>query len=197
MPRSEPSTLEELLRSLLAAERASPGGTVSVRELLNAAGRRSFGPLLLVPALVVVSPLSGIPGVPTGAAIVVVLVAGQLLLGRECFWLPGWLLRRELSRSKVDKALKFLQKPARWIDKLMKKRLTILTQGASVYVIGALSLLLALLMPPLEIVPFASTVIGAVLSTFGLALIARDGLLVTAGLALCVAAGAWAGLRAF
>jgi hypothetical protein len=195
MANSQPKNLVELLESLIRAERASSGAKVSVGELLDAVGQRSFGPLLLVPGLLVASPLSGIPGVPTMAAIFVLVIATQLLLGRECFWLPTWILKREISQSKVDKALRFLQRPARVVDKCSSERLVILTRGPAVYLIGAVCMLLAIAMPPLELIPFASSVIGAVLSSFGLALIARDGLLVTFGLACSIGGGVMAGLR--
>lgn len=195
MAESQPKNLEQLLESLIDAERASSGAKLAVRELLDAAGRRSFGALLLLPGLLVASPLSGIPGLPTVAAITVVLIAGQLLLGRERFWLPAWMLRQEISHTRVDRALRLLQHPARFIDKCLRERYVALTHGPAVYLVGAVSLLLAIAMPPLELIPFASSAVGMVLAIFGLALIARDGLLVFAGLAICVGGGVLAALR--
>jgi len=195
MAKSSPRNLEQLLASLVRAERASADARVSVGELLDAAGQRSFGPLLLIPGLLVASPLSGIPGLPTTAAFFVLIIAAQLLMGRKSFWLPGWMLRREISQSRTDRALRFMQRPARLVDKCLRERLVTLTHGPAVYVIGAVSMLLAIAMPPLEIVPFASSVIGIVLASFGLALIARDGLLVAVGLACSVGGGTLVGLR--
>lgn len=182
---SEPSNLEELLDRLGDAENASSDEQVSVEDLVEATGRRSFAPLLLVAGLLVASPLSGIPGLPTFTAALVALIAVQLLLRRRSFWLPEWLLRRKFSQSKLDKALRFLRPPARWIDKLLRPRLTALTKGPFVLVIGVFCGLLALTMPPLEFVPFASSVVGTVLAIFGLALVSHDGLLVLLGAAIC------------
>lgn len=190
MENHEPSNLESLLDALQGAEDSNED-SVSVDDLVEATGRRSFGPLLLVAGMLVASPLSGIPGFPTLSALIVLLIATQLLLGRSSFWLPQWLLRRELDQSKVDSALKFLRPPARWIDKLLKPRLSMLTRGVFVYAIGALCALLAIAMPPLEMVPMASSIVGAVLAAFGLGLIAHDGLLIVLALALCTGTAAW------
>lgn len=86
---TEPHDLEGLLDEL---ESTSDGtGSVSVEELVGAIGDRSFGPFLLVPALIALTPLGGIPGLPTFLALVVILVAAQLLLGMRRFWLPHFI----------------------------------------------------------------------------------------------------------
>lgn len=179
----EVTNLEKLLDRL--GEAGEGCERVSLGAMLNAAGRRSFGPLLLVPGLIVLSPLSGVPGVSTTAAVVVLLIAGQLLLGRTYFWLPRSLLRRSAPQAKFERALRFLRPGAQLVDKLVRPRLIMLTHGAALYAIAAVCVVIAITMPPLEIVPFANTTSGAALTAFGLALIAHDGLFVLLGLALC------------
>ncbi len=150
---------------------------VSIRTMADAVGRRSFGPLLLFAGLLPTSPLSGIPTVPTMSAVIVVVIAGQLLFKRKHFWLPTWVLNRSISRSKLDKALKVIRPVARFVDRLLRPRLEFLTRHVAVYIIAALCVLIAATMPPLELVPFASTTAGAAIVAFGLALIANDGAL--------------------
>ena len=80
MPQGAKSQkLTAILRTLQGAAGAT--GRVSIGDLIDALGSRSFGPLLLVPSLILITPLSGIPGGPTIGAIVIVLVATQLLFG--------------------------------------------------------------------------------------------------------------------
>jgi hypothetical protein len=174
-PPKDPRNLEQLLDriqdSLGQQERVSLGG------LLSAVGRRSFAPMLLLAGLIALSPLSGIPGMPTTIGIIVILIAGQLVLKRDHFWLPQWVLKRQFARSKMDKALRFLRPPARWVDKILRERLTFLAEGPATYGIAIICLIIAATMPPLEILPFVASAAGAALTAFGLALIARDGVM--------------------
>jgi hypothetical protein len=45
--------------------------------------------LLLLASVALASPLSGIPGIPTSMGVLVLLIAGQLIVGRDYFWLPA------------------------------------------------------------------------------------------------------------
>ncbi|HVT45323.1 MAG TPA: exopolysaccharide biosynthesis protein [Thermoanaerobaculia bacterium] len=177
MPETdEVTTLEDLLDRLdQSAEENDP---VTLGDLLDAIGRRSFGPLLLLAGLVVLAPVIGdIPGVPTSVAAVVFLAAIQLIFGRKHFWLPRWLLKRSISREKLSKALGWMRKPARFVDRLIRHRLGIFVEGGAVYAIAVVCIIIALTMPFMEVVPFSANIAGAALTALGLALIARDGLL--------------------
>jgi hypothetical protein len=179
-PDEEMRNLEQLLDRL--KQRTEMGDEVTLGDMLDAVGRRSFGPVLLLCGLIPASPLSGIPGLPSAMAILVLIVVGQMLTGHRHFWLPEWLLRRRISREKFCKSVDFMRKPARWVDKLLYPRLGVLTRGPAVYAIAFICGLIALVMPPLELVPFANTTTGIAISIFGLALISHDGLLVILGL---------------
>ncbi|MBN1240305.1 MAG: exopolysaccharide biosynthesis protein [Gammaproteobacteria bacterium] len=164
---------------------------VTFDDMLDAAGSRSFGPLLLLPGLVTLAPLVGdIPGVPVMMGAVVVLTSVQLLLRRDHFWLPQWLLRRSVESAKLRKAVGWLRRPARFVDRLLRPRLGVLVHGAGAYLIALVSLAVALLTPAMEVVPFSANAAGLVLTAFGLALIASDGLLSL--LALLIAGGTFA-----
>ena len=77
------------LAELLQVGRAGEGkDAASVADIQEVIGIRSFGSLLLAAGLIVLTPVGGIPAVPTAMAVVVVLVAGQLLVGLRSFWLP-------------------------------------------------------------------------------------------------------------
>jgi len=181
---SEPSSLEELLDRL--DEAAEDRLRVTLGMILATVGDRSFGPLLLLAGLVTLAPVVGdIPGMPTTMGLLVLLTAVQLLAGREHLWLPGWLLDRSVARAKLDKATDWLRRPARFIDRLMRPRLTVLVRGPGKYLIVLVCVVVAAAMPPMELVPFSANGAGAALTAFGLALIARDGLV--ALLALLVA----------
>jgi hypothetical protein len=161
---------------------------ISVEAVLKTVGQRSFGSLLLLPGLMALSPLSGIPGMPTLFGVMVLLITSQLLMGRTEFWLPQFILRRAVSRSKLDKAVKTLRPVARFMDRLSKPRLRFLAEEPAVYVIAAFCLLVSLITPLLELLPFAISIVGGAVSAFGLALISHDGVLAMLAFAFCIAA---------
>jgi hypothetical protein len=176
---SEPRDLEDILDRL--EESGEAHGQVSLDAMLETVGRRSFGPILLVAGLIALSPLSGIPGMPSVLGLLVLLVAGQLLLRRTHFWLPRWMLRREVNHRKLCQATGLMRRPARVIDRFLRPRLTFLTRHVGACVIIVVCVLIALSMPPLEILPFTASLSGAALSTFALALISNDGLVAVIG----------------
>lgn len=170
----EITTLQQLLDRL---DQAATGERVDVECMMEAVGRSSFGALLLLGGLVTLSPLDIIPGIPTLIAVAVLIVCVQLLAGRRHFWLPAWLLRRSISRQRFRRALTWLQKPARLGDRLVRPRLSALTNDAAVKLIAVGCIVVALAMPLMEVVPFSANLAGIALTAFGLAVIAHDGLL--------------------
>lgn len=182
----EYSNLEELIEKIKEAD--GDGEEVSFDDILDEIGRRSFSPLLLLAGIITVAPLIGdIPGVPTIMGIFVLLTTGQLLFGREQFWLPQWILQRSADQEKLNKGMDWLMKPAKFIDKWSKPRLKVFTHGTGHYVIAAVSFLIALAMPILEFIPFSANLAGAAFILFGFSLITQDGIL--ALLALMFALG--------
>lgn len=184
--QAEPHDLEGMLDQLARASDGS--GPVSVGELLDAIGQRSFGPFLLVPALIAFTPLGGIPGLPTALAAVVIVVAGQLLIGMKQFWLPSILLRRSIERQRLRTSIGYIQPVARVVDKVIQPRLAWLTRGPFVHVAAGLCVLVALTVPPLEVVPFVGAVSWAAIAALGLALIAHDGILALIALGFSIGA---------
>jgi hypothetical protein len=167
---------------------ATENGKVELGAAAEAMGHRTYGPFLLIPALIDISPVGGIPGLPTLLAAVIVLVAVQMLVGRKHLWLPAVLARRALSRDKTCKTTIKARGVARFLDRAFHGRLPALTRAPMVRVAAVLCILLALSVPPLEIVPFATTAPMAAIAAFGLAMLVRDGLLMLVAMGLSLAA---------
>jgi hypothetical protein len=164
------------------------GGEVSLEEILEKVGRRSFGPLLLLAGLVTLAPIIGdIPGVPTIMVIFVLLTAGQMTFHKEYIWLPDWLLNRSVEQDNIHKAVEWLRPPAQFFDRWLRSRLTMFLRGVGAHLIAIVCIIIALAMPFMEVVPFSANGAGIALTAFGLSLITRDGLV--ALLALLVAIG--------
>lgn len=179
MSKEQPVTdLEELFDCIGDAAAQNPHEKVSIDSIMDMIGRRSFGPLLLLAGLIILAPVIGdIPGVPSIMGMFIFLVAIQLLIGQEHFWLPNWLLQRAVPVDKLIKAVEWLRKPAHYIDKLIRPRLPLFVNGIAKYLIAVVCILIALMLPFMEVIPFSANVGGLALVAFGLALIARDGLL--------------------
>lgn len=157
---------------------------VSVAAAMDEIGNRSFGPLLLMPALIAITPIGGIPAVPTLFALTIAIFAVQVVLRRKHLWLPAVIRNRAVEddsiRSATDKALPV----ARWLDRNTSERLAFATRPPMPRIAAALALCLCLIVPPLELVPFAALLPLAGIAALGLAITVRDGLLMALALLL-------------
>jgi hypothetical protein len=182
MDMAKQESLTDVVDKLIAKAEDADGDDVSIQSVLDAFAGRLFGPLLLVPGLVILTPLGGIPTVPTLIGAVVVLVAGQAIVGRTHPWLPRFIADRSVSQQKFISAMNKFKPWARWIDRLTRPRLEYLVTGRMKYGIAAICVLVALTMPPLELLPFAAIAPGAAITLLGLAITSHDGLVGLMGL---------------
>jgi hypothetical protein len=158
---------------------------ISLDHIMTAIGNRSFGPLLLLAGLIVIVPILGdIPGVPSTVALIIILIAGQLIIGRDRFWLPEWLLSRSVKHDQLCRILRSLRPAARFLDRWTRPRWVFLTKGGRTYLVALACMVIALAMPPMELIPFSANGAGIALIAFGLALITHDGLLAVLALAI-------------
>ena len=172
----DPASLTELLERL----RSNTAGQVqvSVGDILEAVGERSFGPLVLIAGVITLAPLIGdIPGVPTLLGLMVLLTLGQLVFQRHSIWIPSKLARRNIEREKLARGLDWMARPARFMDRWTKQRLLWLVRGPGQYLIAIICMAVAAAMPLMEVIPFSANGAGIALMAFGLAIVGRDGLL--------------------
>lgn len=157
---------------------AIDGDALTLGNLLDAFGTKGFGPLITVFALVAaIPPIGGIPGLPTIMGVLIFLMAGQLLAQREHPWVPDWLEKKGIDRKNVEKAQEKSARLFEKIDRLIGPRLEWATGKAGQTSAALACLILAVMMPPLELVPFAVAIPASVVALFGIAITARDGLL--------------------
>lgn len=153
-------------------------------DILDSLGHRSYGPFFVVPTSLELTPIGSIPGVPTFMATLILLFGLQIVLGRRHIWLPQVLLRQSVTSGKLHSAISSARPVASKIDIIFHGRLKRLTQGPFVRVAALMCVLLALAVPPLEVIPFATSIPIGVILLFGLALLLKDGLLMLATFAL-------------
>jgi hypothetical protein len=190
---TKPTKIVEALHD--AADEASEGDDgIRADSIVDHVNQRGIGALLLVPGAIEITPIGGVPGVPTVLAAITALCAVQVLIGREDLWLPGFLARRTVTADRLHRAADWMDPVARWMDRNLGDSLTWLV-APPVPRLAALAILaLCATVPALELVPFASTIPMGTCALFGLALLTRDGRVMA--LAWVATAGAVAGIWA-
>lgn len=176
----------DIVDGLCAAARE--GDPVSVGAIVDHFDRRSIGAFIALPAMLEITPIGGIPGLPTALALFVALMAAQVLIGREDLWLPGVIARRTIHEDKVEAAATKLRPLTDWMDRHLGRHLVALVRPPMQQAAAAMVIVLCLTVPFLEIVPFASTLPMATIAMFGLGLLTSDGRLMALGWTLSLAA---------
>ena len=154
---------------------------VTLRDVVDAFGDTAFIPLMMVPALIVVSPLSGIPLLPTVLGLVIASVALQSLLRKQRLWLPEMLLRRRVGGARLHRTIERLRKTADWVDRHTGSRMTFLARPPLDAAPKALCMISGAAMPFLELVPFSSSILGVAVVLLSTSLLVGDGLFALLG----------------
>ena len=171
MPETGPlSEIMNRLRSLSESERVSFG------DMLENLGNRSILPLILIPALIAATPLSGIPGVSMACGLLIAILSAELLLRFRKARLPHKLTKRtvdgERLRSALDKAAPYVN----WIERHTRNRMTFLFHRPMIWIPQILCVLTGALMPFLEFIPFSSSLCAIAVCFLVMALLTEDGL---------------------
>lgn len=156
---------------------------VSLDRLIDVIGHASFTPLLLIPAVAVATPLSGIPLFSTTMGFLIFLVSIQMLLRRDHLWFPQWLLKRDADSERVKTTFERIRPVMRWLDKHTHRRLSYLVHRPLIFIPQILCVLTGVAMPFLEFVPFSSSLAGVAVALLAFGMFARDGLFIVLGIA--------------
>lgn len=180
LPRDpDPITICEILARL---EVLSQRERVSLGDILESFGQASFVPALMLPALLVFSPLSGIPLFSSICGLTIAVVSAQMLVRRRYVWLPRGLRKRAMAGGRLRAALTRIARIGQWIDRNTGTRLRLLTVQPMASLFTLICLCAGLAMPFLELVPFSSSVLGLSVVLISAAFLTRDGLFALAGL---------------
>ncbi|MAI61801.1 MAG: hypothetical protein CBB87_04800 [Micavibrio sp. TMED27] len=173
-----------LTDTLQTIQDQSEGDSITFEELVEALNSRGFGALLIGPSLIAVMPTGAIPGIPSLCAILIIIIAVQMVMGRSYPWIPQRLKNISFDRKKYMNAINTSKPYTEWIDSFFHERLKFLTQDSAQRVVALLCVFLALAMIPLELVPFAAAFPAATILLFGLSLSVHDGLIASIGFGL-------------
>ncbi|QFT75959.1 exopolysaccharide biosynthesis protein [Erythrobacter sp. THAF29] len=182
----EPQSVGDVVEGI--AELAGRDSRVTIGDVLERFGNRSFAPVMMVFALVELTPAGGIPGVPTFLAVCISLIAVQMLFGRDHIWVPEWIKRRSAPSKRLRQATGKLETVAERVDSVAHSRLEQFASGIGLKIAAAIIIALCLTIPPFEVVPFASTGPMLAIDVICLAIMVRDGLAMLIAWALAAAA---------
>jgi hypothetical protein len=159
----------EVLADVLAA---SGGDTIAFGDVLDPLGERSFGFVILLLALPNFIPVPIGVGGPMG--VLVAAVGVQMAFGLARPWLPARLRQRSVRRRTIERFVARLTPVLRWIERLSRPRLELLTRQPMHWITGLLLVQIgvALALP----IPFTNYVFGILLVVYAVALIERDGI---------------------
>ncbi|MFY7851161.1 MAG: exopolysaccharide biosynthesis protein [Brevundimonas sp.] len=187
-PASSPSTVQQddvshnvtrLLRRL-----ADDGGDagLTLHEIRDRLDERAYGLLILLLSIPCLVP--GLYGVPQVVGLIVILLAGQMLVGREEPWLPRWFLNLRCKGSWLKAMADFAETKLGWIDRLSRPRLRRFADGPG----EKLAAVFMILATVTIVMPLTNTIPSIALALLSVGLIQRDGLFVLAG---CAVTAVW------
>ena len=168
-----------------------PNAPVTLNEILEIAGERTFGFLFVLLSLPSALPIPA-PGYSVPFGIVMLLLAVQLIAGSEQPWLPEKFRKKGFERKQVQgllrKGIPWLQK----IELVARPRLTpVCTSRVGRTIIGcAIALMSISMMIP---IPLTNTLPAIGIFVTGFGLLDDDGAISLAGLTICAMGAALSG----
>ncbi|MFL4471768.1 exopolysaccharide biosynthesis protein [Tateyamaria armeniaca] len=147
-------------------------------------GTAAFASTVLAIALLLVSPLSGVPLFSSACGIAIFLIAVQAAFGRQSMWLPSRLMCLNMASPRAEQAIKRIRSFLDWLDARSTARWPALVTPPMSRGLYAICAILGLILPLLELVPMTSSLIGVAISFIATGLLARDGLIAAIG--VCV-----------
>ncbi len=171
-------------RLVRAARDQSHRADMSIQELIETLGDRSFGWCIVVFALVNLIPM------PIGGNMItslpLILLTGQMAAGLRQVRLPGILTRREISRKGFQKLVLRLSPVIRPVERMVRPRYEHLFTARQEQLLGVLMFFvaIALFMP----IPLSGYIPAISLFLVGFGLVERDGLVVLTGVVIGIVA---------
>ena len=159
---------------------ADDGGDagLTLHEIRDRLDERAYGLLILLLSIPCLVP--GLYGVPQVVGLIVILLAGQMLVGREEPWLPRWFLNLRCKGSWLKAMADFAETKLGWIDRLSRPRLRRFADGPG----EKLAAVFMSLATVTIVMPLTNTIPSIALALLSVGLIQRDGLFVLAGCAV-------------
>jgi len=181
-------SISEVLDKLSETANENNGDKTSVNDVMEAFGRRAYGPFLFVVGVLSASPLGSIPGASILFGSFVIIMMVQYIVRQGAPWVPAWIRNRSISSKKARESAQAVKPYLERVERVVRARYDALTHPPWTYVCAVFCILMALSMYPLALVPWGAMPPSLALAVIGLGMMSSDGLLIGAGLAASVAA---------
>lgn len=184
-----PRPLSALLNDLKA--HFAGKADISIDELLEAFHERGFGFFLFLISLPAAWPFPGL-GLHQVAGVPLVLLMGQMMIGRHTLWLPRRIRASRFEWRHMDKLIDISLPWVHRAERISRPRLAFMTQRPAYNLVGLLGILMSICITvPF---PFSNTLPALCLAAIAIGLLMRDGLAVLIGTVL---GGLWSMLIIF
>jgi hypothetical protein len=171
-------------QALIEIVEAFPSEEMTLQDLMDGLGERSFGFVLLL--FGVLSAIAIVPGIATIIAIPLLFFGLQMFVGYRTPWLPKGISQRSFAKADLLAAVKRAVPAMRWVERICKPRLLFLTGRLAEPPLGLLVFILAVVIalpgPGTNFAP------GVAIAFMAIAIIERDGLMVLVGMVASVIA---------
>lgn len=183
--RPIPERTSDVLRDLAVGD----GDTVAFREILAGLRHRVFGFTLLLFALPCCLPMP--PGIPTVCGLAIVIIALNLVVGRQRLWLPSAIADKRVARHDLQRMVVRLVPYMEKLERICRPRFAIVTESVGKVLIGLVLFVLGFIM--ILPIPFIGNMPpGFAASVIAIGMTERDGLIVLIGGVVSLAAVALA-----
>lgn len=162
---------------LLALVRNFPRDRISIQNILDGLGERSFGLVLLL--FGILSAVAVVPGLATVTAVPLLIFGAQMVAGFHSPSLPGFIANRSFTKRDLVATIERGVPYVRWIENVCRPRLLFMTGRIGERLLGILVFVLAVVIalpgPGTNFLP------GLAIAFMAVAIVQRDGLLLLVG----------------
>ncbi len=170
--------------ALIEIVEAFPAEEMTLQDLMDGLGERSFGFVLLL--FGVLSAIAIVPGLATVTAVPLLFFGLQMFVGYRTPWLPKFISERSFAKTDLLATVQRAVPAMRWVETICKPRLLFLTGRFAESPLGLLVFILAVVIalpgPGTNFAP------GVAIAFMAIAIIERDGLMVLVGMIASVVA---------
>ncbi len=163
------------LKKLVSEEKSKK---ITLNHLLNKLQQKDNLFLIILLALLAITPISFIPGMTALFGLSIVFITGQILIGRNKIWLPTKIKNKQIPHNISEGILKIMPY-VKFIEKYIKKRAVFFSSRSIKYFfISFIFILSILLIIP---IPYLNFITSFAIILISIGLIEKDGfLLITA-----------------
>lgn len=168
----------EIIAGVIA--NAEGDGNISVLEILELLGEKSFCLAILVLALPNCLPIPNVLAYSALTGIPIIILAIQMTIGRNTLWLPNIIINYKFSRRKFTNFLITVLPYIRKVERIFYPRMFLISLHLTERLVGVAFLLLGIVLSlP---IPFGNLLPGFAIAFIAIGLMERDGAMMTAGI---------------